>query len=269
MRIAIIGLGSMGRRHLTNLLSVAPMVEVVLYDKNPETYQSLTGVIQAWSAFSAIDVSDAVMICTPHEAHLDTLAFCAEMNKPVFVEKPLVGLDHTRSAARLIDSPFADRSAVGFCYPFHPVMPDVLADAESLRALDIEAWDDLHGRYGDTILETMTSHAVSIAIRAFGPVRRVIANTDGRRVEAELYHVTDARTDIFQRMDLGPRHSRVGDRLLYPDDGMYVDELSCWLDVLAGGRRDPRLATLAEGLAVNNVLREIRKRGQKATVIHG
>jgi hypothetical protein len=262
MRIAILGLGSMGQRHLANLRLIAPVVEVVVFDTDADRLSHAPGAPDiATSADAAILAADGVMVCTPQAQHLGALLYCAESNKPLFIEKPLVALPHTRNAARYIDRPFSARSSVGFCYASHPVMHDIRVSATRDRVLEIEAWDELIHRYGPTVLETMTSHAVDMALRTFGPVRRIISQCDGVAVEATLYHTNDARTEIFQRMDVGPRHSRVGDRMLYPDDDMYCKELADWLDLIETGSRNPALATLEDGMAVNRVLIEIERAG--------
>jgi predicted dehydrogenase len=79
MRIAVLGAGSIGSRHVKNLTELGHTVNV--YD--PNLYNNDRDYLIEWA--------DAVVIATPTNQHAADLDLCLGLGRPVFVEKPLVG----------------------------------------------------------------------------------------------------------------------------------------------------------------------------------
>ncbi|MGF1609137.1 MAG: Gfo/Idh/MocA family protein [Kiloniellales bacterium] len=89
MKVAVLGLGSIGRRHAGNLL--AEGCRVVGYDPSAEARAELTGLggVAAESRAAALDGAEAVVIASPNAFHLDDMRAGLDAGCHLFVEKPL------------------------------------------------------------------------------------------------------------------------------------------------------------------------------------
>lgn len=90
MRVGIIGLGSIGKRHASNAVALGH--ELRLFDTQPQDYSTIPGAVVITNRlFDIADHSDAVMICTPAATHADVAAQLRLEGYagPLFVEKPL------------------------------------------------------------------------------------------------------------------------------------------------------------------------------------
>jgi len=89
MRIVIIGCGSIGQRHLKNLLSMGH--EVTGVDSSETVRHALWEELDVMvnPPDSKLIGVDAVLICTPPAAHLKNICEVANLGLPFFVEKPL------------------------------------------------------------------------------------------------------------------------------------------------------------------------------------
>lgn len=78
MKVGVLGLGSIGKRHCENLGALGH--EVHRYDpaQLPESYREET-----------IKWADAVVIATPSDQHVSDMIDCEVAKKPFFVEKPI------------------------------------------------------------------------------------------------------------------------------------------------------------------------------------
>jgi predicted dehydrogenase len=83
--IGVIGLGSIGLRHKTNLWKHLGQTEVVGYDPDPAK-QSGTGWVIG-DLNKMIEMCDAFVIASPTSEHLQHIVLCR--GKPTFVEKPI------------------------------------------------------------------------------------------------------------------------------------------------------------------------------------
>lgn len=93
MRFLVLGCGSIGRRHIGNLLSLG-VTEVAAYDIDPERRQEVEarfhitafpGLEEAWSWHP-----QAVVVATPTSLHLSQAMEAALRGSHLFVEKPPV-----------------------------------------------------------------------------------------------------------------------------------------------------------------------------------
>jgi len=122
MRFLITGLGSIGRRHLRNLLTLGER-DIYLY----RTYRS-TLPDEELSAFPVeIDLEaalthkpDAVIVANPTAFHLDVAIPAAEMGCQLLLEKPLSNsMDGVRGLQAAV-SRGGGQVLVGFQFRFHP-----------------------------------------------------------------------------------------------------------------------------------------------------
>lgn len=86
MRVAVVGQGSIGRRHTAILLVLGH--EVTVYDPSPAV-QSPSGVLIAASARECLQEADAAVVASPSSEHLSDARSAIELGVPVLVEKPL------------------------------------------------------------------------------------------------------------------------------------------------------------------------------------
>ena len=123
------------------------------------------------------------------------------------------------------------------------------------------ASDDLAGRYGADVPGIMGAHAFDLAIRILGKPRRVNLRTDGVYMKGNIAHLLGESLYSYS-MNTPYRVSMVacGPKIinLTPDDAPYKREMEAFLTLVETGKRDPRLATLADGLAVVEVLAQVR-----------
>lgn len=89
MRLAVLGLGSMGLKHAEN--AHAQGCAVIGFDPNPAALAKLKslGGIGAESAEKAIQQAESVVIASPPAYHLDHMTAALAAGRPTLVEKPL------------------------------------------------------------------------------------------------------------------------------------------------------------------------------------
>jgi len=138
MRIALVGLGSIGRRHLGNLRALAPHAEIAVVrrargdDGVPEgADRVLFSLDEALAA-----KPELALVCGPTSTHVDVGLACLRAGANLFVEKPL-GVD-AASVRVLVDAAASAGRAltVGYNLRFLP----------SLRALRAALLDGSIGR---------------------------------------------------------------------------------------------------------------------------
>ena len=83
MRVLVIGCGSIGKRHIRNLIALGQTVHT--QDLSPEI-QKATEVEYDLSPLGQVD---AVVVATPPDSHLHYALKALEDERPVFVEKPI------------------------------------------------------------------------------------------------------------------------------------------------------------------------------------
>jgi predicted dehydrogenase len=93
MKFLIVGCGSIGERHLTNLQKTIPDCDVSIYDPDPTRIKFITNKYQNIQSvkYDTIDseIYDCVFICTPPISHVKLALRAAKSGSNVFIEKPL------------------------------------------------------------------------------------------------------------------------------------------------------------------------------------
>ena len=94
VKIAVAGLGRIGRIHLENLVTKTAGAEVIaISDPFPEShaFTQQLGVTQIEPSFEALLAAqpDAVYVCTPTDTHADYVIAAAKAGVHVFCEKPI------------------------------------------------------------------------------------------------------------------------------------------------------------------------------------
>lgn len=88
-RVLLVGLGSIGKRHLGNLKRLVPNVKVAVL-RSREGAQSIDGCEVVSSLGTALDFQpQAAFICGPSSFHIDIATELARAGVHLFIEKPL------------------------------------------------------------------------------------------------------------------------------------------------------------------------------------
>lgn len=127
MKILVVGLGSIGRRHLKNL-SALGVRQLAAVTGNRCSLPS--GDLPPFLAFDSLEVAlewrpDAVFVCNPTSLHLETAFEAARSGCHLFLEKPvshrLQGLDGLIELADMKNL----RVQTGFQFRYHPVFQNI------------------------------------------------------------------------------------------------------------------------------------------------
>lgn len=195
LRIGIVGLGSIGRRHARHLVELGCELVALrtfrgaLADTPAEL--RLVHEVHDFEAFVRA-APDAALVANPTALHGSTLASLLPLKIPVFVEKPLVA--HPAELPVLGE---ADRRRilVGFCLRFHPMVRAIRSFVAAGRLGRVHgarltfgsflpAWHpyaDHRTEYmarrdlGGGVLRT-ASHEIDLLQHWLGPVQSVAAN---------------------------------------------------------------------------------------------
>ena len=198
LRVAVLGAGSAGRRHIANLKELGANVSA--WRERRDCAAALAkefGIEVHESAEEAINDSDAVVVATATDRHLVHALTAAKVGKPFYLEKPV-----SHSAAGLNELELAAESGVnevGTQLRFHPALlhfRKLLAQSadgpvRTFRAFagqHLEDWrpgSDWRNGYsadasrgGGVLFELI--HELNLVAWLLGPVRSVMAElSDG------------------------------------------------------------------------------------------
>ena len=157
MTIAVVGTGSIGRRHLANLLSLNRGDVIAVSEHHKITSLTVNGMqIPISHNFDELlkteEKIDTVFICNPTSMHADYLAKSLTAGKNVYLEKPVaINLAQVTELRDLVLSHSAT-IAVGHQFRFHPhlialkdrIESGALGQIQSVQALQGEHIADYH-----------------------------------------------------------------------------------------------------------------------------
>lgn len=181
LKVAILGIGNMGRNHL-RILSMLKNVEVTnIFDFNEAELKKLSEQYQVpytTNADEAISGTDAVVIVTPTSTHFEYFKLCAGKVKNVFIEKPLAQTLKEALEIKALAEKHDMYVQCGFIERFNPVVVElqrVLKSDEVINA-DFSRTNRLSSRITDVdvVLDLMI-HDIDLALYLNGPVKSVLA----------------------------------------------------------------------------------------------
>lgn len=136
MRFLIVGLGSIGRRHLKNLrqLGVA-QDDIILYRTGKSTLPDIEGY-RVISSLASIedDPPDAALICNPTSLHLETAFPLALMGINLFIEKPVSDRMDGLEDLKYVVEHKELKTLVGYQFRFHPELIKLKADIADMKS---------------------------------------------------------------------------------------------------------------------------------------
>ena len=195
VNIGVVGLGSMGKRRVRDLLDLD--VEVVGFDVREDRNRQARDMfgVATFESFDALIASGirAVVISTPPDCHVRYYELCHEHRVPYFSEAniftPAVAWFSSREASSGV------RGYPSATWRFHPLVRDICRRVESLGRDNINSFShqyggflpDWHpwepytgfyaGRKRTSAAREMVPFELEILIEAFGPVAEVRALT--------------------------------------------------------------------------------------------
>jgi predicted dehydrogenase len=228
MKILIAGLGSIGRRHLRNLLALGEK-DILLYRTHKSTIpdEELAPFPTETDLSAALDHHpDAVIVANPTALHMDVALPAARAGCHLLIEKPVA--DKWGSTLENLSQVTRDRSIktlVGFQFRFHPVLQQIktILDTRALGRLYTfrihwgeylpgwHPWEDYRQSYaarrelGGGVVNTLC-HPLDYTRWLFGEVHSLSAVTS--KVSALELDVEDAAeiTVMLESGALGSIH---------------------------------------------------------------
>jgi predicted dehydrogenase len=270
MRVAVIGCGSIGRRHIRTLLA-GGCDAILAFDVDQTALQRAKAeypAVNISGAAVAVDEGcvDALVIATPWHAHLEWVERAVGCGLAFFVEKPLGSLEQI-PRWRQIAAMDLQVNQVGYQCRFHP-------KAQAMKSLfpapvgggarclvNTRTWP---GRqYGPFLLEA--SHDLDLALWLGAPaqVQRIDRHASGSDIIALgrdwSVEMADGARDYYRAWFVnGDFDTGANVRFHSPDelgDQMYIDELAHFLDCVR--EHKPTICPLSDGLRVLEVCAQV------------
>jgi predicted dehydrogenase len=261
-RIAVVGLGSIGSKHVDTLLSLGH-TDVVAIDSRPMPQEERVPVVDQFEDLFRWKPTHA-LICSPPEFHYHHAKYFLDRGIHTFIEKPMT---HTGAEAHLLCQLAHEKGAmlaVGYMERAHPVVLEAKDWARKHRPSFAEFfcyWRATEKTYKLNTLEE-SSHAIDTALFVMGEAaackRR--GGVDARACVEISYQ--SARAEIVMDMWADPRR-RIqmygAGEFFSRDYGTKSDEWSaCYRAELEAFLSGKPLCAGADGMAVVDVLEAVR-----------
>lgn len=212
MRIGIIGLGSIGRRHVDCLKHLGVVEIYAFRSRKGSLTKSKEGVVDVntWDKFLELEL-DAYIIASPTSLHFEALKKLEPKEKPCLVEKPLYS-----SSAIDFSKDFKKQIRVAYCMRFHGLytfLEDFIEKHQKeLKSLYFErgyflpnwhAYADYRAEYsakkslGGGVVRTL-SHELDLVVKWFGRCEVLNANVERRsdlEIDVEDFAEFELKTD--------------------------------------------------------------------------
>ncbi|WP_210397629.1 Gfo/Idh/MocA family protein [Motiliproteus sediminis] len=181
LRVALLGVGNMGRNHL-RILSMLKGVEVTyIYDLQQDRLAQLGrqyGVPYTTDLATALSGAEAVIIATPTSTHCELFEYCAPLVRFAFIEKPVAATVEEAEKIKALSGRYNVKVQIGFIERFNPVVSALkpMLDHERVINIDFMRTNRLSSRISDVdvVLDLMI-HDIDLALYLNGPVKSVMA----------------------------------------------------------------------------------------------
>lgn len=226
MKIAVIGLGSIGKRHVINLISSGIKPEDILgVDPREDRRQEAVKKFNLKKVFSQIqqltaETFEGAVVCSPTSLHIEQATWLAEKGAYLVIEKPLgSNLDGIEDLLQAVKK---NKREVLIAYPFRfsdhgrklkeLVQQEIVGKALYFRGEfseylpDWHPWEDYRTFYmakkslgGGSLLDQ--SHILDMSHFVFGPICEVHSCFNGRVSDLEVE--TDDMVEMLLRFESG------------------------------------------------------------------
>ena len=110
IKVAVAGLGRIGKIHLKNLCRNFPEIEVVavmdIFDESKAIADefNIPVFVKDFDSLLAVQGVNAVVICSPTDTHADYVVKAAKAGKQIFCEKPLdLSLNRVKDVLAIVE----------------------------------------------------------------------------------------------------------------------------------------------------------------------
>jgi predicted dehydrogenase len=222
MRVLVIGTGSIGQRHIANLISLG--AKVLAYSQRSESIKNLRSKFPSVRVFTSLDEAlsadiQAAIICCSTDQHIPIASKVAEKQKPLFIEKPLSasldGIDNFNfqitSQGLLVECGFMLRTHPNIVFLKDALRRGIFGKVRFIRAFvghDLRQWRperDYRSTYsafrqggGGVVLDLI--HELDLVYFLFGGIHGVYAEL----LESESLEIeTEAIAEIILNLKSG------------------------------------------------------------------
>ncbi len=264
MKLAIVGVGSIGTRHLKNALALG--CEVFACESDDERRKSVRAhfpsihVFDELGLLGCVQPCDAWLVCTPYDKHLFWAQEAVRRRIPVFVEKPLGSLDQIEDWRALVKASEGLTTQVGYQCRWHPkaramklLFPQPQYGTFGCR-VDVKSWPGQS--YGPLWLEA--SHDLDLALWMGAETSVDSVTPFGANLGAWTVDVSEGA--YIRWWSVGGDSEGASVEFNLPEelgDQMYVDELQHFLDCVQEGIQTE--CPLFDGLRVLEVCQQIEQ----------
>jgi hypothetical protein len=257
LKILLFGYGSIGKRHVANIQSLWPQVQIEIYDP----LLGLDTNYIRWTDEHS-ENADGAIIASPTQVHLEQATLLMAHGIPFYIEKPVCTVQQIDEFGKLLAREHSGQCCVGHQYRFAIDWP------REVRSLNFIAYDNLVGRYSD-VGEALAAHPIDTSLWLLGkPLNINFNECSGMAMRGMITHERGTSYHCYA-MNMESRTSIVGmfysDRWrhavydLPADNSMYLAAMDAWLKTVWGELRDQRLCTLEQGLDVVKVLAKVKE----------
>jgi len=125
MHILVVGAGSIGQRHIKNLVELG-VGSVAVVDTDVDRLLSLSKIGDV-AGFTCIEdalrlPTDAAIVSVPTHLHMEVALQLAQHNMPLFIEKPVANILEDAWALRDLQDHFKQWTVIGYSMRFHPAI---------------------------------------------------------------------------------------------------------------------------------------------------
>lgn len=139
MRVLVIGLGSIAKKHIAAMNQIDNSLEVIALRsgrKSPE----IPGIKSIYDLGELNTKIDFCIVSNPTANHYTTLEKLLPLNIPLFIEKPsLMSLDNAEILLKKIND-LQIKTYVGFCLRFHPVIGFLKEFVQNRRIIEVNIY---------------------------------------------------------------------------------------------------------------------------------
>ena len=121
MKIVVVGYGSIGRRHIGNILKLEIDAEVYCFRRSNSSIEEFP-YVRIFTEVEQVKAlnPDVILVCNPSHLHLDWIELAVELNSHVFVEKPMVTTEADYNRAKDYVNSFHNKVFfIGFMMRYH------------------------------------------------------------------------------------------------------------------------------------------------------
>lgn len=212
MKILVIGIGSTGERHISNLMSLG-YNNIILLRRKKKPMRTIKNIFPTYfNLENALNERpDIAFICNPTNEHVNTAIKCAQKNCHIFIEKPISNNLTGSKELKKIISKTKKVVMVGYMMRYHPCILKIkewidgneLGQIIGMRSTwgeylpDWHKWEDYRNSYAS--IKSMgggpaltLNHDIDIGIYLFGKIKSTFGQFNSRsNLEIDVEHYID------------------------------------------------------------------------------